>query len=116
MVLSVFFSLAETSFMAVNRLRLKYQAEAGDKKAETIKEMKQKYDIDIDLTRGFPAEVCKRWCVLPFDRMSKSVLVATANPFNQQAVKELSETTSHRLVWYLVPPADLLLNLRKAFR
>jgi putative hemolysin len=39
MVLSVFFSLAETSFMAVNRLRLKYQAEAGDKKAETIKEI-----------------------------------------------------------------------------
>jgi tetratricopeptide (TPR) repeat protein len=76
----------------------------------------EKYDVDIDLTRGFPAEVCRRWCVLPFDRMSKAILVATANPFNQQAVKELSATTSHRLVWYLVPPADLLVNLRKAFR
>jgi len=76
----------------------------------------EKYDVDIDLTRGFPAEVCRRWCVLPFDRMSKAILVATANPFNQQAVKELSKTTSHRLVWYLVPPGDLLLNIRKAFR
>ena len=76
----------------------------------------EKYDVDIDLTRGFPAEVCRRWCVQPFDRMSKAILVATANLFNQQAVKELSETTSHRLVWYLVPPTDLMLNLRKAFR
>jgi tetratricopeptide (TPR) repeat protein len=76
----------------------------------------EKYDVDIDLTRGFPAEVCRRWCVLPFDRMSKAILVATANPFNQQAVKELSATTSHRLVWYLVPPTDLLTNIRKAFR
>jgi len=76
----------------------------------------EKYDVDIDLTRGFPADLCRRWCVLPFDRMSKAILVATANPFNQQAVKELSETTSHRLVWYLVPPADLMVNLRKAFR
>ena len=76
----------------------------------------EKYDVDIDLTRGFPAEVCRRWCVLPFDRMSKAILVATANPFNQQAVKELSATTSHRLVWYLVPPADLMMNIRKAFR
>jgi tetratricopeptide (TPR) repeat protein len=76
----------------------------------------EKYDVDIDLTRGFPAAVCRRWCVLPFDRMSKAVLVATANPFNQQAVKELSQTTSHRLVWYLVPPSDLLMNIRKAFR
>lgn len=76
----------------------------------------EKYDVDIDLTRGFPADVCRRWCVQPFDRMSKAILVATSNPFNQQALKELSETTSHRLVWYLVPPTDLILNLRKAFR
>jgi hypothetical protein len=76
----------------------------------------EKYDVDIDLTRGFPAEVCRRWCVLPFDRMSKSILVATANPFNQQAVKELAEATTHRLLWYLAPPADLISNLRIAFR
>jgi hypothetical protein len=75
-----------------------------------------KYDVDIDLTRGFPAEVCRRWCVLPFDRMSKSILVATANPFNQQAVKDLAEATTHRLLWYLAPPDDLMSNLRKAFR
>ena len=65
---------------------------------------------------SFPAETCQRWCVLPFDRMSKSVLVATANPFNQQAAKELAEATPNRLLWYLVPPADLVDNLRKAFR
>jgi tetratricopeptide (TPR) repeat protein len=76
----------------------------------------EKYDVDIDLTRGFPADICRRWCILPFDRMSKAILVATANPFNQQAVKELSETTSHRLVWYLSPPTDLITNVRKAFR
>ena len=75
-----------------------------------------KYDIDIDLARSFPAETCQRWCVLPFERMSKSVLVATANPFNQQAAKELAEATSNRLLWYLVPPVDLVKNLRKAFR
>jgi hypothetical protein len=75
-----------------------------------------RYDVDLDLMRGFPADVCRRWCVIPFDRMSKSVLVATANPFNQQAAKELGEATSHRLVWYLVSPADLMQTIRKAFR
>jgi tetratricopeptide (TPR) repeat protein len=75
-----------------------------------------RYDLDIDLARGFPAEVCRRWCVLPFDRMSKSILVATANPFNQQAAKELAEATTHRLLWYVSPPNDLLSNLRKTFR
>jgi hypothetical protein len=76
----------------------------------------ERYDVDIDLARGFPADVCRRWCVLPFDRMSKAILVATANPFNQQAVREIAEATTHRLLWYLAPPNDILNNLRKAFR
>src|SRR6202012_2028939 len=76
----------------------------------------ERYDIDMDLTRGFPAEVCRRWCVLPFDRMSKAILVATANPFNQQAAKDLSEATTLRFRWYVASPNDLTSNLRKAFR
>jgi tetratricopeptide (TPR) repeat protein len=75
-----------------------------------------KYDVDIDLTRGFPADICRRWCVLPFDRMSKAMLVATANPFNQQAAKELAQATTYRLLWYVSSPTDLVSNLRKAFR
>ena len=76
----------------------------------------QLYDLDMDLARSFRADTCRRWCILPFDRMSKSVFVATANPFNQQAAKELAETTPHRLIWYLAPPAELVKNIRKAFR
>jgi len=37
LLLAVFFSASETAFMAVNRVRLKYQAEAGDKSAEAVK-------------------------------------------------------------------------------
>jgi hypothetical protein len=74
------------------------------------------YDVDMDLTRTFPGDTCQRWCVLPFDRMSKSIFVATANPFNQQAAKELADATPNRLLWYLVPPVELVANIRKAFR
>lgn len=76
----------------------------------------EKYELDIDLARSFPPEVCKRWCVLPFDRMSKSILVATVNPFNQQAAKELAEATHSRIIWYLVEPAELIKTLKKVFR
>ncbi|HEX5218301.1 MAG TPA: hypothetical protein VFZ59_01940 [Verrucomicrobiae bacterium] len=76
----------------------------------------EKYDMDIELARSFPSDTCRRWCVLPFDRMSKSIMVATANPFNQQAAKELAEATNNRLLWYLVPPAELVKNIRKVFR
>ena len=74
------------------------------------------YDVDMDLARTFPAETCQRWCVLPFDRMSKSLLVATANPFNQQAAKELAAACNQRVLFYLVSPIELVKTIRKAFR
>jgi tetratricopeptide (TPR) repeat protein len=76
----------------------------------------EKYDVDLELARTFPRDVCRRWCVLPFDRMSKSVLVATVNPFNRAAAKELGEATKNRLLWYLAPPSEIVKNLQKAFR
>jgi len=74
------------------------------------------YDLDIDLVRTYPAAICRRWCILPLDRMSKSVFVATANPFNQQAATELARAINSRLLWYLVPPEDLVRALHKVFR
>jgi hypothetical protein len=76
----------------------------------------EKYDVDVELVRGFPAETCQRWCVLPFDRLSKSIMVATANPFNRQAVAEFEEVTKQRLLWYLAPPMDIMKLLKKVFR
>jgi len=76
----------------------------------------ERYETDIDLARSFPAEVCRRWCILPFDRMSKSILVVTANPFAQQAARDLAAYTDSRLVWFLAHPVEIIKNLRKAFR
>ncbi len=76
----------------------------------------ERYEIDLELCRSFPVDACRRWCVLPFDRMGKAVLVATANPFNVQAAKELSAVTHNRILWYVASPAEIVKNLRKAFR
>jgi len=76
----------------------------------------EKYDIDIELARSFPREVCQRWCILPFDRMSKSVLVATANPFNKQAAREAEKFTKGHLIWYMASPQELVRTIRKIFR
>lgn len=76
----------------------------------------EKYDADPDVSRSFPRETCMRWCVLPFDRMSKSVLVATANPFNKLASWELENATKSHLLYYLSPPGDIIRLIRKMFR
>jgi len=76
----------------------------------------ERYEMDMDLVRTAPRHICQRWCVLPVDRMSKTILVATANPFNKQAVLDLEETIKFRLLWYLASPTDLMRILGKNAR
>ena len=75
-----------------------------------------KYDVDVELARSFPRDPCLRWSVLPFDKMSKSVMIATCNPYNKQAVRELESHTKSRLVFYLVSPVELSKILKKVHR
>jgi tetratricopeptide (TPR) repeat protein len=75
-----------------------------------------RYDVDVDVARSVPCDICRRWCVLPFDRMSKSLLVATANPFNKQAAREVEQAVQTRLLWYVTNPPDLVKTIQKIFR
>ncbi|HKQ39479.1 MAG TPA: tetratricopeptide repeat protein [Verrucomicrobiae bacterium] len=76
----------------------------------------EKYDIDLELGRNYPSETCFRWFVLPFDKMSKSIMVATCNPFNRQAAAEVEEVTKSRIIWYLASPDDISKCLKKVYR
>jgi tetratricopeptide (TPR) repeat protein len=76
----------------------------------------EKYDFDLDLARSFSKDVCRRWCILPFDHMSKTVMIATANPFNKQAAEEIQQFTDQRLLWYLASPVELTRMLQKIHR
>lgn len=76
-----------------------------------------RYDVDVEVARKFDPELCRRWCLFPFDRMSKTVLVATANPFNKQAVLELEQSlVASRYQLYLASPVDLTKAIRTSFR
>ena len=76
----------------------------------------ERYDIDMEFARGFSRDLCLKWCVLPIDRMSKSLLVATTNPFNKEAEKEIRKAADQRVIWYLASPPELVKTIRKIFR
>jgi tetratricopeptide (TPR) repeat protein len=84
-----------------------------------------RYDLDQDLVKKPPTpdsamrlrDTCRRWCVLPFDRMSKSIMVATCNPYNKQAAEELLRVfDKQRLLWYVTQPEDLIKLIKKVLR
>ena len=46
-ILSGFFSATETAFSSINRVRLKNQAEKGDKRAEQVLRLAEDYDLSL---------------------------------------------------------------------
>jgi hypothetical protein len=74
-----------------------------------------RYDLDTDLARNSSREFCLRWCVLPFDRLSKTMLIATCNPFNKQAAIDMG-ALRFRILWCLASPPELMRILGKIFR
>lgn len=66
-----------------------------------------KYEVDAEMARTYPGELCRRWMVLPIDRMSKSILVATSNPYNKAAARQLEEFSKSRVIWYVASPVEI---------
>ena len=76
----------------------------------------ERYDMDMDLIKAAPRDICQRWCMVPIDRMSKSIMVATANPFNKKAIADLEDTVKYKILWYLASPSELMRVLNKSQR
>jgi hypothetical protein len=72
------------------------------------------YDVDRDIARLLPQDICWQHCLVPFDLLSRSVLIATANPFDHAARKQVEAMLDHHVFWYVAPPADIVAALRHA--
>jgi hypothetical protein len=47
------------------------------------------YDVDPDVIRVVPEHVCRKFCLIPIDKIGKSLTLAMANPLNVQASEDV---------------------------
>ena len=71
------------------------------------------YNAPEDTARLLPAEFCARHSLVPFDRMSHAVLVATANPFDRAARDEAARRLGCRVFWFVAAPAEIAALLER---
>lgn len=72
------------------------------------------YDVDRDAVFQLPRELCFDRCIVPFDQIGRSVLIATANPFDHKTLAHVKQVLRESVFWYIATPADILAALRKA--
>jgi hypothetical protein len=72
------------------------------------------YDIDRDICYLVPKELCFGHCIIPFDLLSRTLLIATANPFAKAVREQVESMLDYRTQWYVASPQEIVAALRKA--
>jgi len=52
------------------------------------------YEISPEVIATVPVDVCKKYCLIPIDRIGRSLTLAMANPLNVQALEDVERITS----------------------
>ena len=72
------------------------------------------YDVDRDIACLVPAEIAFEFCLIPFDKISRYVLVAIANPLDTAICDRVRALIGCDLFWYVSSPVDITNALRRA--
>ena len=72
------------------------------------------YDVDRDAACLLPRELCFENCIVPFDLISRSVLIATANPFDLAVRSQAQIMLAYNVFWYVTSPEEIQTALRRA--
>ncbi len=52
------------------------------------------YEIAREVVAAVPVDICKKYCLIPIDRIGRSLTLAMANPLNVQALEDVERVTS----------------------
>jgi len=52
------------------------------------------YEIDQEVIRSVPKNLCQQYCLVPIDKIGKSLTLAMSNPLNRQATEDVEVITA----------------------
>lgn len=74
------------------------------------------YDIDRSIVRMLPENLTLGRLMLPFDMMSRTVMIAMANPFDALGKEAAQQLLDYNVQWHLASPSAILRVLKETYR
>lgn len=74
------------------------------------------YDVDRQVVKMLPESLTLGRLIIPFDIVSRTVMVAMANPFDASGKEALQHLLDYNIQWHLAAPASIYKVLRDAYR
>jgi hypothetical protein len=74
------------------------------------------YDVDRQVVRMLPDELTIHRLFVPFDLISRTIMIAVCNPFDAAAREEVQQSLDYSVTWYLAKPATIIKSLQEIYR
>lgn len=74
------------------------------------------YDIDRQIPRMLPDNLTLGRLFLPFDLISRTIMVACCNPFDAAGREAVQQSLDYTVTWYLARPGAIIKALQDAYR
>ena len=74
------------------------------------------YDIDRQVARMLPDDLSLNRLFVPFDLISRTIMIAVCNPFDSAAREEVQQSLDYTITWYLAKPTAIIKTLQDIHR
>ncbi len=74
------------------------------------------YDIDRQVVRMLPDELTVGRLFVPFDLVSRTIMIAVSNPFDTVAREAVQQSLDYTVAWYLARPSAVAKTLQDIYR
>lgn len=74
------------------------------------------YDVDRQIVKMLPESLTLGRLIVPFDIMSRTIMIAMANPFDAPGKEAVQQLLDYNIQWHLAAPSALAQVLREAYR
>jgi hypothetical protein len=74
------------------------------------------YDVDRHVIRMLPEDLTLKRLIVPFDVMSRTVMIAMANPFDAAGKEAAQGLLDYNIQWHVASPQSIIKILTQAFR
>ena len=73
------------------------------------------YEIAPEIVAIVPVDVCKEYCLIPIDKIGRSLTLAMANPLNVQALEEVERITSCAVQAFVSTATDIKNSIKRYY-
>lgn len=74
------------------------------------------YDVDRQIVKMLPKELTLGRLIVPFDLISRTLLIAMANPFDNSGREVCRSLLDYNILWYFARPDQIVRTLAEAYR